>query len=152
MRQAVFLDRDGVINKVILRDGKPFSPRKLDEFEFIENIKDALNKFKEKGFLNIVFTNQPDISRGLIKKDTLEKIHLLLKDTLPVDDIFVCPHDDTDNCHCRKPKSGLLLDAAGKWNIDLKRSFVIGDQYKDISRSEERRVGKECRSRWSPYH
>jgi D-glycero-D-manno-heptose 1,7-bisphosphate phosphatase len=133
MRRAVFLDRDGVVNRVILKDGKPFSPRTLDEFVFC----DAAGKFicdsREAGFLNIVFTNQPDISRGLVKLKAIEQIHELIRQNLKVDDIMLCPHDDKDNCRCRKPKSGMLTDAAKKWQIDLGSSFVIGDQWKDIA-------------------
>lgn len=132
MKRAIFLDRDGVINKVILKEGKPFSPREFDEFEFVENIKGVLEKFKEKGFLNIVITNQPDIIRRLMQREKLDKIHNLIKERLPIDDIFVCPHDDKDNCLCRKLKPGMLFEAAKEWDIDLNASFMIGDNWKDI--------------------
>lgn len=132
MRRAVFLDRDGVINKVIMKDGRPFSPRSVKEFEFNEDVNEVLTEFREKGFLNIIFTNQPDISRQLMKRATLEKMHSLILNVLPVDDIFVCPHDNSDSCECRKPKPGLLFEAAEKWDVDLEKSYVIGDQYKDV--------------------
>jgi D-glycero-D-manno-heptose 1,7-bisphosphate phosphatase len=132
MRRAVLLDRDGVINKAILRGDKPFSPRTFEEFKLLGGVKETLEKFKEARFINIIITNQPDIARGLMDQTTLDKMHKFTRDNLPVDDILVCPHDDVDNCQCRKPKVGMLLEAAKKWNIDLKSSFLIGDRWKDI--------------------
>jgi len=131
MRRAVFLDRDGVVNRVILKNGKPFSPRKIEEFVFCDGIADFLIESRKAGFLNIIFTNQPDIARGLIDSQTLDSINDLIKKNLVVDDILICPHDDADNCACRKPKPGMLNNAARKWKIDLDGSFVIGDQWKD---------------------
>jgi D-glycero-D-manno-heptose 1,7-bisphosphate phosphatase len=130
--RAVFLDRDGVINKVIMRKGKVSSPWKLEEFEIFPDVKECLEAFKEMGFLNIVFTNQPDISRGNLKIEDLEKMHKLISETLPVDEIKFCPHDDKDNCSCRKPKPGLMLEAVKKWSINLEKSYLIGDNWKDI--------------------
>jgi D-sedoheptulose 7-phosphate isomerase len=132
MKRAVFLDRDGVVNQVIHRDGKPFSPRTMVELVFTDGIENFLAESRKAGFLNIIFTNQPDIARGLMDSETVGKMHDLIMRRLPVDDVFVCPHDDKDNCRCRKPKSGMLIDAAQKWNIDLASSFVIGDQWKDV--------------------
>lgn len=132
MNRAIFLDRDGVINRVILKDGKPFSPRAMEEFVFCEGIKEFLTESRKAGFLNIVFTNQPDIARGLVDSNAVEKMHDFVKQHLPVDDVLLCLHDDADNCRCRKPKPGMLTGAAEKWNIDLNASFVIGDQWKDV--------------------
>jgi len=103
-----------------MRKGKPSSPRKIEEFQLLPNVEEYLKNFKEIGFLNIVFTSQPDISRGLLKTEDLEKMHKIIKETLPVDEIKFCPHDDKDNCNCRKPKPGLIIEAAKKWSIDLK--------------------------------
>jgi D-glycero-D-manno-heptose 1,7-bisphosphate phosphatase len=132
MNRAVFLDRDGVINKVILRNGKPFSPRKIEDFELCDGIKEFLLVSKNEGFLNIAITNQPDIARKLVEWDTLNAMHKIIIENLDVNDIFVCPHDSSDNCLCRKPKAGMLFNAAEKWNIDLPSSFLIGDQWKDM--------------------
>jgi len=132
MKRAIFLDRDGVINKAILKEGKPSSPKRFERFEFLEGVREVLEKFRREGFLNIIITNQPDIKRGLMKWETLEKMHRLIKEDLPIDDIFVCPHDDIDSCQCRKPRSGMLLEAAKRWDIDLKGSFLVGDQSKDM--------------------
>jgi D-glycero-D-manno-heptose 1,7-bisphosphate phosphatase len=130
--KAVFFDRDGVINKVIVRDGKPFSPRKFDDFKLVEGISDVLARLKCKGYLNIIITNQPDIARGLIEWEELNKMHSFINERLPVDDIYVCPHDDKDKCECRKPKPGMLFEVAQKWGIDLNASFMIGDSSKDV--------------------
>lgn len=131
-RKAIFLDRDGVVNKVLLNNDKPLSPRKLDEFELLPKVKEALTFFKEIGFLNIIVTNQPDIARGFMKIEDLERMHALIREKFPIDDIYVCPHDDSDNCSCRKPKPGMLLYASKKWNIDLSSSYLIGDTWKDV--------------------
>jgi len=131
LNKAIFLDRDGVINKVFLSNGKPFSPRRFSEFELFPEVENALSSFKEVGFLNIVITNQPDIARGFLKWKELEKMHFLVRERLPIDDILICPHSDEDNCLCRKPKPWMLLVAAKKWNISLKEFFFIGDTWKD---------------------
>jgi D-sedoheptulose 7-phosphate isomerase len=137
MNRAIFIDRDGVINRVIIKEGKPFSPRSVDEFVFCDGIESFLTESRRAGFLNIVFTNQPDIARGLVSSYTVEKIHDLIRRNLVVDGILICPHDDADNCRCRKPKPGMLTDAAEKWRINLNNSFVIGDQRKDIVAGRE---------------
>jgi len=135
--QAIFLDRDGVINKALIKSGSPFSPRKIDDFEILPGVKKALILFHDLGYLNIVATNQPDIARGLMNEMTLSGMHDLIRQNLAVDDIFVCPHDDSDNCLCRKPKPGLIIDAAAKWNIDPANSYIIGDTWKDIHAGRE---------------
>ncbi len=132
MRRAVFLDRDGVINRVIFKGDRPFSPRNFEQLDFLDGVKDVLAELRDNGFLNIVVTNQPDIARGLIRLRVLQEINEAIRRELAVDDIFLCPHDDVDNCCCRKPEPGMLLDAAAKWDIDLTSSFIIGDQWKDI--------------------
>lgn len=132
MNRAIFLDRDGVINGIVLRGGRPCSPRCLSEFEIVGDAQDFLRRCRAMGFLSIVITNQPDICRGLMETAELESMHRRIRETLTVDDIVVCPHDDADGCDCRKPKPGMLLAAARKWDIDLKASFMIGDQWKDM--------------------
>lgn len=132
LNRAIFLDRDGIINKVLLNNGKPFSPRRFDEFKMLGGIETLLTSFKNIGFLNIIVTNQPDISRGLMKMEELDKMHLFIRERLPVDDILVCTHDDIHNCGCRKPKAGMIIKASEKWDIDLRRSFMVGDTWKDM--------------------
>lgn len=137
MKLAVFLDRDGVINKPVIKQGQPYSPRRFDEFTLIDGVAECLLRLRLAGWLNIIVTNQPDISRGIIAPQVLNAINQQIEDTLAVDDIVVCPHDDTDNCDCRKPRSGMLLKAAQKWNINLSKSFMIGDRWKDAEAGKE---------------
>ena len=132
MRKAIFLDRDGVINKIIIKNGLPFSPSSFAELEILPGVKESILKLQKLNFLCLVVTNQPDVSRGKIEKKTVIQMNNYLKDEIKLDDFFVCYHDDHDNCKCRKPKPGLLLDATKKWNIDLKKSYMIGDRWKDV--------------------
>lgn len=131
-RRAVFLDRDGVINRIVWRDGKPASPRHVAEFELFEDSEKAVRTLKNAGLAVFVVTNQPDISRGLMSHDALDDITKKLLQSLAVDDISICRHDDCDACECRKPKPGLLVSLACQWGIDLKSSFIIGDTAKDV--------------------
>lgn len=130
--RAIFLDRDGVINKTILCDGKPYSPRKFDEFVFNDGIREAVYKMKEFGYKVFVVSNQPDVARGVISQDVLNLMTEKMRFELPLDDIFICPHDDYHHCLCRKPKPGMLMEAVEKWEIDLSSSFIIGDTWKDM--------------------
>src|SRR5712692_10502437 len=125
MRRAVFLDRDGVLNRALVRDGLPYAPKTLQEFELLPGVKDACLRLQQGGFLVIVVTNQPDIARGVQTKSVLDEMHQLLRQSVPVDDLLVCPHDDIDRCECRKPLPGLLLKAARDWNVCLEASFMV---------------------------
>lgn len=131
MNKAIFWDRDGVISEVVYRDGIHASPRNFGEFKLREGADKSLKQFRDAGFLNIVITNQPDVSRGLMEKSELDKMHQFLIENFPIDDVFTCLHDNSNDCSCRKPKPGLILEAAKKWNIDVKKSFVVGDTEKD---------------------
>ena len=132
MRKAVFLDRDGVINKTFIKNDLPFSPPSFAELEILPDLKESILILHKLNFVCLVVTNQPDVSRGKIEKKTVIEMNNYLKDEIKLDDIFVCYHDDHDNCKCRKPEPGLLLDAVKKWDIDLKKSYMIGDRWKDI--------------------
>lgn len=132
MPVAVFLDRDGVLNEVLIRNNLPCSPRTLEEFRLYPGTENHLARLKKEGYLLIVITNQPELARGLLDPKELTKMHQHLLKNLPIDEIFVCPHDNADGCACRKPKPGMLLKAAEKWGVDLKRSFFIGDTVKDL--------------------
>ena len=132
MHQAVFLDRDGVLNRAIVREGKPYPPTKLAELEILSGVPEACAALREAGFLLIVVTNQPDVARGTQRRELVEAMNRALSSRLPLDDIRVCYHDDADCCLCRKPKPGLLLEAARDWHIDLSASFMVGDRWKDI--------------------
>ena len=131
-RRAVFLDRDGVLNAVVLEDGVPRAPSGVAALEILPGVVDALRLLQAHGFLRMVVTNQPDVVRGRVTRDAVEAIHRHLLATLPLDAILVCYHDDADACACRKPRPGLLCDAAGAYGVDLARSFLVGDRWRDI--------------------
>ncbi len=132
MRRAVFLDRDGVVNRAILREGKPYPPATLSDVRLLPGVREACRKLREAGFALILITNQPDIARGSITAEQVTDIHTRLKRYLQLDDVRVCPHDDQALCDCRKPKPGLLLEAARTLNIDLAASFMVGDRWRDV--------------------
>ena len=132
MKKAIFLDRDGVLNKLILRNGKLQAPYELQEFELYPGVIEALKLIKEKGYLAIVVTNQPDVSRGWVSMESVELVNNKILELLAVDDIKCCFHDNSAQCLCRKPLPGMLIEAAQEWGIDLKKSFMIGDRYGDI--------------------
>ena len=130
--RAVFLDRDGVLNRPIVVNGKPYPPRKAEQFELLPKVASAVSDLKRAGFLLIVTTNQPDVSRGSQSRDEVDRMHERLRAELPVDEILVCWHDDTAECDCRKPRPGLMISAARCYGIDLPKSFVVGDRWRDI--------------------
>lgn len=132
MNKAIFLDRDGVINKTIFKMGKPRAPYTLEEFSFIDGVKEAVQSFKDNGFIIIVVTNQPDVARGWVSMEQVELVNNLVKDKLAVDEIKACFHTEKDQCNCRKPKPGMLLEAAESWDIDLEKSFMVGDRLSDV--------------------
>lgn len=136
MRRAVFLDRDGVINRAFIREGKPYPPAALEELEVLPGVKEALEKLHDANYLLIVVTNQPDVARGVAKKEDVEKMHAMLSSLLPIDDFWVCYHDDKDHCDCRKPSPGLLYMASKAHGVDLTKSFMIGDRWRDIEAGE----------------
>jgi D-glycero-D-manno-heptose 1,7-bisphosphate phosphatase len=130
--RAVFFDRDGVVNKIILRDGKPFSPRTIEEFVLTEGIRETVSSLKKRGYKTILISNQPEVARGRITLDTLDQMMQRVQREVGLDDLFICLHDDDDRCACRKPEPGMILEASRKWKIDLRASFVIGDTWKDM--------------------
>src|SRR5437667_10810168 len=119
--KAVFLDADGVLNKAIIKNGKPVAPTHLNELEIPDEVKPALEELKSAGYLLICVTNKPDIDRGIMTQKDVDEIVAKMRQTLPLDDIFVCYHENTD---CYKPKPGLLLDATKKYDIDLTQSYM----------------------------
>ena len=130
--KAVFLDRDGVLNEALVRDGKPYAPAHPAEMKIYSEAASALARLKSAGYLLIVVTNQPDVARGDQTLEAVQEMDAHVRAALPVDDIFVCLHDDVDHCHCRKPKPGMILDAATRYGIDLGASFMVGDRWRDI--------------------
>lgn len=132
MRRAVFLDRDGVINQAVLRNGKPYPPENLSDFLYLPGVSKSIDKLRRAGYLIIVVTNQPDVSKGIQSEEVVNLMHQKIFQDSLCDDIKVCFHLDEDCCSCRKPKPGMLLEAADKWQIDLKSSFMVGDRWRDI--------------------
>lgn len=143
-QRAVFFDRDGVLNQAIIRNAKPYPPAHLAEVIIPEDANAALNALKSAGFLLIGATNQPDVARGTASKQTVETINHYLLTQLPLNEIRVCFHDSKDQCLCRKPLPGLLTQAAVAHHIDLARSVMIGDRWKDIDAGK----GAGCKTIW----
>jgi D-glycero-D-manno-heptose 1,7-bisphosphate phosphatase len=129
---AIFLDRDGVLNRIVERDGVTASPRIPSELVIEDEAPGALAALKAAGYRLYAVTNQPDIARGLMARSDLDAIHEAVLRALPLDEISACTHDNADNCDCRKPKPGLILSLAARHGVDLSRSWMIGDQDRDI--------------------
>jgi D-glycero-D-manno-heptose 1,7-bisphosphate phosphatase len=144
LNRAVFLDRDGVLNRAVVRDGKPYPPASVDELEIPADVPAALQLAQDAGFLLVGVTNQPDVARKTTARETAEAINRKIMQSLPLVEIRVCYHDDGDGCDCRKPMPGLLLRAAGEHRIDLARSYMIGDRWRDVEAG--RRAG--CYTIW----
>lgn len=131
-RKAVFLDRDGVLNRAPVRDGHPYSPRSIEELEVLPGVKTACDALREAGYLLVMVTNQPDIARGRTRLETVEEMNRALIEELMLDGAEVCIHDDHEECPCRKPKPGLLTRAAERFHIAMDSSYVVGDRWRDI--------------------
>jgi D-glycero-D-manno-heptose 1,7-bisphosphate phosphatase len=131
MKQAVFIERDGVLNQARTERQHQVSPMTLEDFRLNEAAGPLLKRLKGAGLVLIATTNQPGLSRGYQSRRELDRMHLLLQKAFSLDEILVCPHDETDRCPCRKPKPGLLVEAAFKWHLDLDRSFVVSDKWQD---------------------
>ena len=131
-RKAVFLDRDGVIVIPEFRDGRSFAPVRLQDYRFYPEVPAALSRLKTAGYLLVVVTNQPEVGRGLIAEEVLAEMHRRLQASFPVDLIKVCRHTGADSCECRKPKPGMLLEAAGELGISLPDSYMVGDRATDV--------------------
>ncbi len=132
LRRAVFLDRDGVINEGIVRDGKPYAPQSVDALRLLAGVEQAVGTLKDHGFALVVVTNQPDVRTGVQRREVVEEMHRRLMDWLPLDSIKACYHTDADNCSCRKPKPGMIKQAAEELAIDPEASFMVGDRWRDI--------------------
>ena len=139
MKAAVFLDRDGVINRSIVRNGRPYPPQRLEDLEILPGVQEALERLKVAGFATVVVTNQPDVARGRQTREVVEAMHSRLAELLSLDEFRVCYHDDQDGCPCRKPKPGLLMQTP---IYDLARSVMVGDRWRDVEAG--RRAG--CRA------
>jgi D-glycero-D-manno-heptose 1,7-bisphosphate phosphatase len=144
VKRAVFLDRDGVINAAVVREGKPYPPASLAEVRILEDVPQALRLLKAAGLGLAVITNQPDVARGTQQREVVEAINSWLGSQLPLDRFEVCYHDEADACDCRKPKPGLIVRSAQALGVKVAMGFLVGDRWRDID------TGKAagCRSVW----
>lgn len=131
MKAAVFFERDGVLNSVRIERRHQVPPTALNDFKLVEQAIEPLRQLRAAGLILLVATNQPGISRGQTCRRELDRMHDLLKTRLNLHDVLVCPHDEMDQCQCRKPRPGLLMEGAFKWHLDLDRSYVISDKWQD---------------------
>ena len=131
MKRAVFIERDAVLNEVRVGPKQQITPLTLEEFKVVESAQAPLAKLKAAGFVLLVTTNQPGLSRGYQSRRELDRMHDVLRRSFPLDDIMVCPHDESDHCPCRKPRPGLLIEAAFKWHLNLDQSFVVSNKWQD---------------------
>jgi len=135
MNRAVFLDRDGVLNAPIVRSGKPYPPQTLEEFLIYPEAVEACVLLRQRGFLLVVVTNQPDVGRGTQSMEVVAAMHKYLQQTIPaIEWIEVCtaPDDSAPDAYRRKPAPGMVLDAAKVLEIDLAHSYLVGDRWRDI--------------------
>jgi D-glycero-D-manno-heptose 1,7-bisphosphate phosphatase len=131
-RRAVYLDRDGVVNRAIVKDGKPYPPSGPNDLEILPGVAGALIRLNAAGYRLVIVTNQPDVGRGTMAAETVSAIHAQLAKVLLLDAIEVCLHAGTEGCDCRKPKPGMLLRDAAAHGVDIQRSFMVGDRWRDI--------------------
>lgn len=143
--KAIFLDSDGVLNTAMIRDGKPMSPVTLEQLEIPDEVRSALDLLKREGYLLICVTNKPDVERGLMTREMVESIYKKMRGELPLDDVFICYAEASD---CYKPKPGLLLEAAKKYNIDLAQSYMVGDRWRDVGAGQN----AGCKTVWIDRH
>jgi D-glycero-D-manno-heptose 1,7-bisphosphate phosphatase len=129
----VFIDRDGVLNAPVVRDGLPYPPEDSSHLRLLPGVPESCASLRAAGLALIVVSNQPDIARGTIDAAEVEAINDRLETLLGLDEVIVCPHDDTDGCECRKPKPGMILKAAAQRDLDLGRSVMVGDRWRDIA-------------------
>jgi len=144
VNRVVFLDRDGVINRAIVQNGKPFPPTSVEQTEILPDVLEALALLKRSGMRLAVITNQPDVARGTQSRENVEAINAFLAAKLPLDRFEVCFHDDTENCDCRKPKPGLIYAAARALGGDPTEGFMVGDRWRDIEAGQ----AAGCRTVW----
>jgi D-glycero-D-manno-heptose 1,7-bisphosphate phosphatase len=136
MKTAVFLERDGVLHLPKVGGQHQIAPRNVNELALNRDAIEPLHELKRAGFVLIATTNQPGISRGHISRREVDLMHTLMMKVFPLDDIFMCPHDEADRCPCRKPKPGLFREAAFKWQLILDHSFVVSDKWQDATAAE----------------
>jgi D-glycero-D-manno-heptose 1,7-bisphosphate phosphatase len=132
VKRAVFLDRDGTLIAAVVRNGLPYPPVRLDQVVILPGVLEAIDRLRTAGFTLVVVTNQPDVARGAQSHELVNVINMHVGRQLGLSDFRVCWHDDEDGCDCRKPKPGLILQAASEHDLDLSQSFVVGDRWRDV--------------------
>uniref|UniRef100_E6Q5T8 D,D-heptose 1,7-bisphosphate phosphatase n=1 Tax=mine drainage metagenome TaxID=410659 RepID=E6Q5T8_9ZZZZ len=132
LKRAVFFDRDGVLNAAVIRNGTPHPPASAEEVQIDPSAADGIARLHSLGFLAVVITNQPDVARGVQRRETVDEINALVQQRSNADALFTCFHDNDDHCDCRKPKPGLIFQAAAELGLDVRRSYLIGDRYGDV--------------------
>jgi D-glycero-D-manno-heptose 1,7-bisphosphate phosphatase len=130
--RAVFLDRDGVLNEPVIRNGKTFAPLSMDQFHLVEDAVEQVKRLRAADLLCIVVTNQPELASGELSPAALDAMHRHLKEQLKIEDIFVCVHSSNQGCDCHKPRPGMIHQAVNRWGIDVSSSFLVGDRWRDI--------------------
>lgn len=121
-----------MLNRAVVKNGRPYPPATVEEFEILPGVAEALRDLNRTGFLLIVATNQPDVASGKQRREVVEMMHKKLRDALPLDDIKVCYELDSPTSTRYKPKPGMLLEAAHERGIDLSRSYMVGDRWRDV--------------------
>jgi D-glycero-D-manno-heptose 1,7-bisphosphate phosphatase len=136
MKPAIFFERDGVLNLVETRNHQQLVPKTVEEFHLNTAARPVLARLQQAGYLILVTTNQPGVSRGYLPRRELDRMHDVLRRGLPIDDLFLCAHDDLDRCPCRKPGIGLLTEAAFKYHLNLEHCFVVSDKWQDAQAAQ----------------
>jgi len=147
-RPAVFLDRDGVLNEVVVDGESVRSPRTRSEFHIVDGVIDSVRRLAEADRLTVVVTNQPDVARGHLSIADADHFTEVLYSEIGVDLVMECRHDSSAGCECRKPRPGMLLEAARRLDIDLTRSFLVGDRLVDVVAAERAGVSAILLQRW----
>jgi D-glycero-D-manno-heptose 1,7-bisphosphate phosphatase len=129
---AVFLDRDGVLVIPRFRDGRSFAPTSLEEFAVYPDAASSVRRLKLAGFKVVVVTNQPDVGERKVSREIVEEMNARLCREMPIDAIKACYHTKIENCACRKPRPGMLVEAAAELDIDLRASVMVGDRASDV--------------------
>lgn len=136
MKSAIFIERDGILNDIEIKGNQQVVPQTLETFKIKPGVAELMRQLKDAGYLLIVTTCQPGISRGTLSRRELDLMHEILRRRVPVDDIFLCAHEEMDKCPCRKPKPGLLTEAAFKYHLNLQHSFVVSDKWQDAEAAQ----------------
>jgi D-glycero-D-manno-heptose 1,7-bisphosphate phosphatase len=133
-----------------MRSGRAGSARTSSEFHIESEAAPAVRRLQDADYLVVVITNQPDVARGLVTAEEIDQQNVLLRETLSVDHVHMCPHDESDSCDCRKPRPGLLLNAAKDLDLDLEASWMIGDRWVDLAAAKSAGVAPVLLQRpWS---